>query len=354
MAVFTLNLFDISLASTDDPLGFDDNGGYQFDLGVDTLTIQAAASAQAVLVDDTGDATFDDDAGAAQTLAAATVINGTLYGAGTVIESEYELDVRDGGGQAYTLQFVSLSGNAFSIEAFVIQGVALPFGEALTIVGRHDNTQGVHSYLTSLAPICFAAPTRIATTRGLRPAEQLRRGEWLLTERGRSVRLEMMLRVSCQQVDGPTLPPVRVRSGALGAGLPLRALCLSAQHRVRLPLGDRGAGKGPLVPAKALIALRGVGWARELAGLDYVHLVTSRHEVLQAEGVGCESFWPGPQSMRALPPVLRAKVRAVMGAAPERAGRFLGAAKAQRVLARRGIHCQGRACKNAGQGPGVS
>ena len=34
--------------------------------------------------------------------------------------------------------------------------------------------------------------------------------------------------------------------------------------------------------------------------VTYVHLMTERHEVIFAEGIATETFWPGPEAIRGL------------------------------------------------------
>jgi hypothetical protein len=44
----------------------------------------------------------------------------------------------------------------------------------------------------------------------------------------------------------------------------------------------------------------------------YLHLVLDGHHLLQAEGVACESFWPGEVALRGLAPMVRLAIAAAM------------------------------------------
>lgn len=306
MAVNTLYFFDLSYISTSDPDGFSDNGGYQFDINVATVNITPGATETALSVEDTADATFDDDAGVAQTLSGAQTLNGTLYADGTIIEAEYRIVVRDSLGNDYELQFVSVNNDAYNIEGFVAQGAMPPMGEDLLVVGSSDFPSGTYAYNTS-TPACFGPGTRIATTRGQVRARDLRAGDMVLLADGGVERIEMVLSSGVMDPRDRDHLPIRIRAGALGQGLPKRDVILSPQHRVWMP------GLGALVPAKALICLPRIGRYRGGRRMVLIHVVLARHAVILADGLPCESFWPGGNAMAHLPPFVRRQVEQIMG-----------------------------------------
>ncbi|OWU86574.1 hypothetical protein ATO6_07255 [Oceanicola sp. 22II-s10i] len=325
MAIFNLEVFDISWITTS-AATFDDNGGYQFAMNSDTVTITPGAETQVIRVDDPTNNTFDDDDPGPQTTDGSYTLNGVTYPDGTIIESEYELIVRDGDNNTYTLQFISMSNDAWNIEGFVVQGPVPPFGEALTVIGRTDGVSGSYAYATS-SPACFGLGTRIATETGDTPVEALEPGAMLRLADGALAPVRFVLSQTVPAATRPEEAPVRLRAGSLGPGLPRRDLVLSPHHRVFLPCLKA------LVPARALTQLRRIGKMRDAGPTTYVHLVTDRHSLVLAEGVTCESFWPGPMAFGTLPPDAVGRIRAAMGPAPEPAAPFLRMSEARRILA---------------------
>ena len=323
MQTRTLPFFDLAHLSTSDPDGFDNAGGWQFSAGYSTVTLSEGSTYRLLQVRD-DDPTFDDD-DPSQVLDGAQTIGGQQIADGTVLESEYEIALQGDDGADYLLQIVSLDGDAHSARGFVIQGVMPPLAEPLTVIRTFDGTGGRHSYVTAAQPSCFLAGTIISTDRGPRPVERLRAGDrLLLAKHGASVSLRLILET--QVTATAHGPPIRIKSGALGSGMPKRPLLISPQHRVYVP---RLAG---LVAARSLLSLPGVSPARGRTHLHYVHLVLERHGLLLANGVACESFWPGPVAMAGLPPTLRGRIRRIMGPCPVPASPFLEPADVRRWL----------------------
>lgn len=340
MPTQTLNFFDLSYISTDDPDGFSNNGGYQFDWGVSTVTIAPGATEQAVSVDDI-DSTFDDDQDANQTLNGPATLNGISYPDGSWIQSEYSMVVRDSLGNDYTLQFVSAGTDAYNIVGFVVQGPVPPFGEALTVMSTADNNSGTYAYSTS-SPACFGRRSRIATTRGHIPAMNLQAGDVVVLADGNTARVELVLFSAATGVSKEGRP-IRIRQDAFGPGLPKRDLILSAQHRVWVP------ALGALVAAKALVCLPRVGRVKSAAREELVHVVLRTHDVLLAEGLACESYWPGRAALSMLPEDARRRVRRIMGRAVP-AMPFMRVQEAMRRLDQLGLAAPvGRIAKRAEQ-----
>ncbi|WP_198373479.1 Hint domain-containing protein, partial [Roseomonas rosulenta] len=135
---------------------------------------------------------------------------------------------------------------------------------------------------------CFAAGTRIMTSRGEVPVEELRAGDLVVTLglQGswlRPVRWVGRRSVDCRRHPRPmAVLPVRILAGALGDGAPHRDLVVSPDHALYV--------EGVLVPAAAL--LDGVGILRDAAArrVRYFHVELDAHDVLLAEGAAAESW----------------------------------------------------------------
>lgn len=323
MTYYNLEFFWLDEISTSNSSGFDNNGGFQFNLGTDTVTISNAAATDTVVVDD-DDPYFDDD-DFAQTIPYDQWIDGVYVPAGTTLESEYELFVRGPDGKIYTIQFISVDQDAFHIYGFSILGEMPPFGVPLVVVGRSDGVSGVHMYETTTAA-CFAAGTRIATPGGPVAVETLRPGDAVSLASGGTAPVALVLRQTVRPgAEGEGLP-IRLQKDALGPGKPANRLILSPQHRVLVE------ALGGLVACKALTDLPRIGPLPGAGEVTYVHLVLARHAVLLAEGLPCESFWPGSEAMKALTPPDRAQVTAIMGPAPCPARPFIPVQQARRRI----------------------
>lgn len=141
-----------------------------------------------------------------------------------------------------------------------------------------------------LGPPCFTAGTRIETERGLTPVEQIALGDLVRTlDHGlQPVRWHGQRGVPALD----KLAPIRFAPGAMGNG---RELLVSAQHKI-LVSGWRAElffGQDEvLVAAKHLVNGDTIHRAPR-RHVVYHHLMFDAHEILIAEGVPSESFYPG-------------------------------------------------------------
>ena len=72
-------------------------------------------------------------------------------------------------------------------------------------------------------------------------------------------------------------------------------------------LGDLSERGEAFVRARLLAerAPDSVAMDQAIHQVSYIHLMTERHEVIFAEGVATETFWPGPEALRGLSPADR-------------------------------------------------
>lgn len=140
---------------------------------------------------------------------------------------------------------------------------------------------------TATTPACFLSGTHITTPTGSMAVEDLSVGDLILTADGKTVPVKWVGRQKVLTLFDPAerLLPVRVKSGALGDGLPLRDLTLTTDHA--LMVDDLLINAGALVNRGNidLVALS------EFGGTYTVyHVETENHDVILAEGAPAETF----------------------------------------------------------------
>lgn len=156
---------------------------------------------------------------------------------------------------------------------------------------------------------CFAMGALVETPNGPRPVESIRSGDLVLTRDcgPQVVRWAGQRSLSLAEVLAtPALRPVELAPGALGPGLPDRALTVSPQHRLLIdgPQCELLFGETEdLVPALHLVGRAGV--SRPLAPVTYVHLLFDQHQIVQTHGIWSESFQPGERVLGAMPDLQR-------------------------------------------------
>ena len=173
---------------------------------------------------------------------------------------------------------------------------------------------------------CFTPGTLIATDRGLRAVEDLRRSDRVVTRDNGLKRINWVGSRAFgyhELAEEPALQPVLICAGALGDGVPMRDTIVSPEHRFLMDLGPSPlGGEEPeaLVAARHLVDGAGIRWASML-GVSYLHVLLNAHEVILANGSWTESFHPDDKVMRDLAPSQRDEILvlfpeiATMGAA---------------------------------------
>lgn len=180
-------------------------------------------------------------------------------------------------------------------------------------IGDND---GEFDWTDASAFVCIAAGSRVETLLGPRAVETLQPGDRLPSVSGEVRRVLWvghghMTFAPEEDAQKPILFP----AGCFGGGMPARDLRLSPQHRVLLegPQVRQGFGADRvLAPARGLLPLRGVRVMRGRRKEIYVSVLLDRHDVVLAEGAPVESFWPGPEGMKRLQPLMRRAVQAAI------------------------------------------
>ncbi len=164
----------------------------------------------------------------------------------------------------------------------------------------------------SIVSPCFTPGSLIATERGWRPVEALRRGDKVVTRDNGLRCIAWAGRRDLTYADLSDLPdlrPVLIRKGALGPEAPVRDMLVSPGHRFLVAAA--GAPEGEiLVAARHLRHLRGVQTTHAL-GVSYLHLLLEAHEVILADGAWTESFHPDDEMLAGLGPATRSEILAL-------------------------------------------
>ncbi len=285
-----------------------------------TIVVAGGAGLNAGVV--TGAGTLDVLAGGNATLASGTTLGSILDGGTIALTGAGSLSSinMQGNGANSVVDFTGTGTatpltNFGSTDKIIIGGAALKlnaltdnvtqsYNTATGVITVTDHTNGsiasvtlglttgdLPSYLqvtTSAAGVvltlCFYPGTALATPTGEIKVEDIQAGDMLLTADGpKPVRWIGQSHIHTGFADPLRTLPIRIRAGALGAGLPFRDLLLSPDHAIHLD--------GILVQAGALV--NGTSILRDYdvpEQFTYYHVELASHELLLAEGVQAESF----------------------------------------------------------------
>lgn len=161
---------------------------------------------------------------------------------------------------------------------------------------------------------CFAQGTLIETGNGPARVEDLRVGQLVLTK---DHGLRPIRWISSRTLNRDILErrenlrPIRIKAGAMGAGIPASDLVVSPQHRilVRSKIANRMFGaKEVLVAAKQLLGLEGIDIATDITKVKYFHILFDQHEVVLSNGAESEAFYTGPQALKSVDAAARAEL----------------------------------------------
>ncbi len=177
-------------------------------------------------------------------------------------------------------------------------------------------------------PVCFLPGTLIDTPQGPRLVESLRPGDRVSLAGGGDSVLRWVARSHFSHIDlikNAGLRPVCLAANSLAPGAPNADLWVSQQHRivldgwqVELLSGEEEA----FAHARHLSdepAFPGRAWR---AGVDYIHLLFDRHEVVVANGQPAESLFLGEQALESMQGDARAELLSLVQQQPRILGRF--------------------------------
>lgn len=263
------------------------------------------------------DSNFNDNDGN-QRLDGDQTVFGTNYDDNRKIEAEYQFVVEDPDGVQYTIIAVNIREPGSPYPAYgTVEGLAFigpvggfpPSDVPLKVISAAEGPKGSSTPFSSYAsPPCFTPGTRIDTPDGPRAVEDFQPGDLVCTldDGPQQVRWIGRTHLSHAQLRvQPNLAPILLRKGALGAGAPQRDMMLSPQHHLllggwqnQLYFGDDTT----LRAAKHLVDGTTITPEFPPQGVTYLHLLFDKHQIIRAEGVETESFFPGPVTLHGLTP----------------------------------------------------
>ena len=202
------------------------------------------------------------------------------------------------GAPAYGIASVDATGNwTYDLNDTNPVVAALNTGDTLTDTftvqlsdGGGTDTQVITITIQGTTPPCFTPGTLIATPQGQRPVERIVPGDMVLTRDhgARTVLWTGRRRVAAEG----DLAPIAIAAGTLGNR---REIIVSPQHRVCIGgwAAELHCG-APEVLVSAAHLVNGKTVRRLPGGeVTYLHLMFDRHEMIWAEGMLTESFFPG-------------------------------------------------------------
>ncbi|AKS46377.1 Hint domain-containing protein [Octadecabacter temperatus] len=285
-------------------------------------------------------ATIDDDDstldGASDTNETVS-INGGAFNASTGQPYDIDISFTDVNGDPHveTFYFVFTNGSWYFIPG---PGSEFSVGATLGSYQSHTTTGTPYSTIT-----CFVRGTLIDTKHGLMPVEDIQTGTEVLVANGcyKPLRRVLSRKIRAKELQENTkLAPVRIMAGAIALGVPSRDLLVSRQHRMLISsnICERMFGEPEaLVAAIKLTELPGIHCEPANKGMEYFHLFFDQHEVIFAEGAPTESFYPGPEALKALSPEARTEISCIFPEVDEhgfepKAARYIPSGKRQKAL----------------------
>lgn len=222
--------------------------------------------------------------------------------AGQVLEVEFTLRATTPGGDIIDLLFVAAGpGENQGDLFFVVSTAPVPPGVTLDIAFLNDGGGTPYEEI-----ICFATDTLITTPAGPRLVQDFEVGDMVSLFDGGAAPVKWIGRRKVNQREqalAPALRPVRIKAGTFGANLPFTDLTVSQQHRIMIERRQAEMMFGTpevLASAISLINDHSVQIDNQAGDIEYHHIMLEKHEIIFANGLPTESFYPGTSALRSL------------------------------------------------------
>ena len=281
--------------------------GFGFDNPGSTFTYTGPAKADGTLVvTDNANGPAGEDLTSNETATADATINGTTS-IGSAIDAAAGFLIED-----------TVTGESFAVIWLIVEdGPAAgqyTLSEMRFVTGRSYELQGWTTDPKAGSPgaftysdyVCFAAGTLIETTQGPQPVEKLRAGARVVTlDHGPQTVIWVGSRRLILDATNENQKPILIKRNALGPGCPQQDLAVSPQHKVffqGLSSGPTAPRDGFFAPAHFLLETEAARVMRGKRSVTYQTFMTARHEIIYANGLGVETFYPGPYGLGLLSP----------------------------------------------------
>jgi hypothetical protein len=199
------------------------------------------------------------------------------------------------------LELLRQDGKPSSPRIVLLQG-HLQRGEAVMDVQACTSSQSGEQ--TSL--VCFTFGSLILTAFGDLPVQDLRVGDLVHTaDNG----LQPIRWIGSREVTQTRmqlanhLQPVKICKDAFGIGLPVTDIWVSQEHRLLIETQEAGASSAQLSvlsPARSLVNGQTILVDVQAHDTLYTHLLFDEHQVIFANNMPAESFYPCPRSLLSL------------------------------------------------------
>ncbi|SLN11052.1 hypothetical protein ROJ8625_00236 [Roseivivax jejudonensis] len=248
---------------------------------------------------------------------------------GDILARQLNPDDNNYQGLGATDEYIVFQGNSFgnviiSVNDLPTEPTDLTFtqaDESGTVGDGDDDGNYDFTEAATAVPVCYVSGTLIDTPSGPRPVEQLKAGALVVTADG-GWDCVTWTASTLVKLDNSSMAhaPVVVKKNALGSGCPNRDLFVSPQHRILLDGPEIELNFGTpevFFKARDLIDGEGVQQTFRRGLVRYHHVLLSSHQVIVANGLLSESFFPGPGSVTMMSAKTRRSLANVLGATLE-------------------------------------
>jgi len=166
----------------------------------------------------------------------------------------------------------------------------------------------------------FCHGTSLMTANGEQPVDWIRSGDRVMTKDHGFQKVLWVARTVIPAnalKSTPHLQPIMIAANSVNAQTPAQDLHLSPDHRVLLKSQQIELHFGTdevLAPIKAFADGDAIAQVLPQHDVSYYHILFQKHEIVLADGLWVESFFPGEMALASLSAKKQAQIHAALGA----------------------------------------